>query len=330
MDVHQEVPIVVFWQELMRRTFAVFRSASVLTFVSMFMALLVLFFISLIKAFPLALLTTGLVFALGSVIVFTSAKNDSSERLAWFYALCREYLLRDHTKDVARSLFPPAGPPPGTQLLELSTGPGFYARRFSEKFPRLRATGVDFSKSLIRRATQPASAGRLLTVSFQGDETDLLPYASGSIDPIIISHLFLEAAGSERLVRETFRILKPSGLCFVAEPTSGFRTRLPLSLMWLLALLTTFPAGQYLEPQQADVLSREDFGTLIYTQPWADVDLQYDGWYQYAVCRRGTAPFSDIPPRYELLAEKVRQQVSSGPTRFSPPDPERPAIPAFS
>lgn len=154
MDVHQEVPIVVFWQELMRRTFAVFRSASVLTFVSMFMALLVLFLISLIRAFPLALLTTGLVFALGSVIVFTSAKNDSSERLAWFYALCREYLLRDHTKDVARSLFPPAGPPPGTQLLELSTGPGFYARRFSEKFPRLLATSQ--SRSSVGLPSPPA------------------------------------------------------------------------------------------------------------------------------------------------------------------------------
>ena len=38
----------------------------------------------------------------------------------------------------------------------------------------------------------------------------------------------------------------------------GFRTRLPLAVMWLLARLTTSPAGKYREPQQADVMSLPD------------------------------------------------------------------------
>ena len=82
------------------------------------------------------------------------------------------------------------------------------------------------------------------------------------------------------------RVLRPEGRCFIAEPTSGFRTRLPLAVMWLLSRLTTSPAGKYREPQQADVMSRPDFEALVQSQPWGDVKLEYDGWYQYAVCEK--------------------------------------------
>lgn len=32
-----------------------------------------------------------------------------------------------------------------------------------------------------------------------------------------------------------------------------------------------------------------DFAALIHSQPWGDVDLQRDGWYQYAVCEKASA-----------------------------------------
>ena len=44
------------------------------------------------------------------------------ERWSWFYALCREYLFRDHTKEISQSLFP-TDPSPSTQVLELGCGP---------------------------------------------------------------------------------------------------------------------------------------------------------------------------------------------------------------
>jgi SAM-dependent methyltransferase len=87
-------------------------------------------------------------------------------------------------------------------------------------------------------------------------------------------------------VQEIFRVLKPGGRCFIAEPTSGFRTRIPLSCMWILSKFPYTPAGGYREPHQADVMSRADFSNLIYSQPWGDVRIEYDGWYQYAVCQK--------------------------------------------
>lgn len=218
-----------------------------------------------------------------------SEPDSLFERVSWFYALCREYLFRDHTEEISRSLFPSGGPQPDNCLLELGCGPGFYACRLSEKYPNLRTTGVDLSHALIERAKSRAAARRLSNCSFQHADAHSLPYASASVDSIVVSRLFLIVPDKEGIVREIFRVLKPSGRCFIAEPTSGFRTRLPLAVMWLLARLTTSPAGKYREPQQADVMSRPDFAGLIRSQPWGSVDLQYDGWYQYAVCQRGVA-----------------------------------------
>jgi hypothetical protein len=56
--------------------------------------------------------------------------------------------------------------------------------------------------------------------------------------------------------------------------------------MWLLSKFAGTPAGKYREPRQADVMTAPDFAALIHTQAWGDVDLQFDGWYQYAVCEK--------------------------------------------
>lgn len=212
------------------------------------------------------------------------------ERVSWFYALCREYLFRDHTQEIAGALFPPPGPASGTRLLEIGCGPGFYACRLAQEYPSIRTTGVDLSESLIRRAKDRAAARQLSNCSFQHADAHALPHPSASIDAIVVSRLFLIVPDKEGIVREIFRVLKPGGRCFIAEPTSGFRTRLPLALMWLLARCTTSPAGKYREPQQAEVMSRPEFDTLIRSQPWGEADLSHDGWYQYAVCVRGADP----------------------------------------
>lgn len=225
-----------------------------------------------------------------------SPRTDSLfERLSWFYALCREYLFRDHTEEIAHALFPVQAPAAGTRLLELGCGPGFYVCRLAAEFPALRTTGVDLSVRLIQRAQDRAAARHLSNCSFEHADAHSLPYPSGSIHAIVVSRLFLIVPDKEGIVREIFRVLRPDGRCFIAEPTSGFRTRLPLAVMWLLARLTTSPAGKYREPQQAEVMSREAFRRLIGSQPWSSAELFYDGWYQYAVCVRGESAPVEIP-----------------------------------
>ncbi len=217
----------------------------------------------------------------------TLAQPDSLfERWAWFYALCREYLFRDHTQEIARSLFPADGPYPGTHVLELGCGPGFYACRLAQEYPQIVTTGVDLSERLIERAKSRAASRALGNCNFRHGDAQALPELPGPIDAIVVSRLFLIVPSKEAVLAEVFRVLRPGGRCFIAEPTSGFRTRLPLSCMWLLARMTSSPAGKYREPQQADVMSRPAFADLIHSQRWGAVELEYDGWYQYAVCTK--------------------------------------------
>ncbi len=211
------------------------------------------------------------------------------EGCSWFYALCREYLFRDHTQEIARALFPFGGPAPGTHILELGCGPGFYACRLSQEYPQIHATGVDLSRRLIARAKSRAARRSLRNCTFAHGDAHALNAAENSIDAIVVSRLFLIIQNREAVLNEIFRVLKPGGRCFIAEPTSGFRTRIPLSCMWLLSKLTSTPAGKYREPRQAEVMSASDFSTLVRSQPWGIVDLQYDGWYQYAVCEKAPA-----------------------------------------
>jgi arsenite methyltransferase len=220
-----------------------------------------------------------------------SARPSDSlfEGCSWFYALCREYLFRDHTPEIARALFSGDEPVPGTHVLELGCGPGFYACRLSQEYPQIHTTGVDLSRRLIARAQSRAASRSLQNCTFAHGDAHALRDASSSIDAVIVSRLFLIVANREAVLNEIFRVLRPGGRCFIAEPTSGFRTRIPLSCMWLLSKLTDTPAGKYREPRQADVMSADDFSTLIRSKPWDVVDLQYDGWYQYAVCEKASA-----------------------------------------
>ncbi|WP_433963943.1 class I SAM-dependent methyltransferase [Tunturiibacter gelidiferens] len=208
------------------------------------------------------------------------------ESCSWFYALCREYLFRDHTPEISRALFPSGEPAPDTRVLELGCGPGFYACRLSQEYPQIHTTGVDLSRRLLARAKSRAASRSLQNCSFAHGDAHSLPDDSNSVDAIVVSRLFLIVADRAAVLGEIFRVLRPGGRCFIAEPTSGFRTRIPLGCMWLLSKVTNSPAGRYREPRQADVMTAPDFSSLIHSQPWGEVDLQYDGWYQYAVCEK--------------------------------------------
>jgi len=232
----------------------------------------------------------------------THPPDSLFESCSWFYALCREYLFRDHTQEISLALFPASGPAPGTHVLELGCGPGFYACRLSQEYPHIHTTGVDLSRRLLARARSRAASRSLRNCTFAHGDANALSDPENSIDAVVVSRLFLIALNREAILSEIFRVLRPGGRCFIAEPTSGFRTRIPLSCMWLLSKLTSSPAGKYREPRQADVMTAPDFDALIHSQPWSIADLQYDSWYQYAVCEKPPAlPAS--PARREQLAD---------------------------
>jgi SAM-dependent methyltransferase len=88
------------------------------------------------------------------------------EDCAWLYAFCREYLFRDHTEQIARALFPNGIPSVPTSVLEVGCGPGFYSRKFAQRFPNLHVVGIDKSSRLVSFAREKASADRVTNCRF--------------------------------------------------------------------------------------------------------------------------------------------------------------------
>ena len=74
---------------------------------------------------------------------------------------------------------------------------------------------------------------KLTNASFHLADVHALPASVGTVDVIVISRLFLVVPNRDAVMQEVFRVLRPGGKCFVAEPVSSARTQFPLSAMWL-------------------------------------------------------------------------------------------------
>jgi arsenite methyltransferase len=102
---------------------------------------------------------------------------------------------------------------------------------------------------------------------------------------LIASRLFTILPEPNRVVAQMYRVLKPGGRCFIAEPRYAYWASIPLFAMWLLAGVTRFKNG-YCEPRKAMVFSAQAFESLFPTQPWKQIKTWQDGRYQYAVCEK--------------------------------------------
>src|SRR5215475_12064242 len=85
---------------------------------------------------------------------YSAYKNDSLfGHAAWVYAFCREHLFRDDTNRIVTALWPDGHPLPGTTLIELGCGPGFYSCRLGKRFREMSVIGVDRSPKQVQWAS---------------------------------------------------------------------------------------------------------------------------------------------------------------------------------
>ena len=237
--------------------------------------------------FPLAHASSAK--AIGSVVgEETEAGSDDSlfEHFAWLYIFCREKLFRDDTQRMIRALWPKERPAAGETIIELGCGPGFYSCGLAERFREISVVGVDRSPSQLKWAREKRDKRGLNNCRFQSDNVLELSFSDASFNVLIASRLFTVLPDRSRAVAEMFRVLRPGGRCFVAEPRYAFWASIPLFTMWVLARLTHFKNG-YREPSRAKVLSAGEMNRLFASQPWRKVETWADGRYQYALCEKG-------------------------------------------
>jgi ubiquinone/menaquinone biosynthesis C-methylase UbiE len=216
--------------------------------------------------------------------------NDNSadslfEQFAWLYIFCREKLFRDDTQRMISALWPKGKPAQGEKIIELGCGPGFYSCVLAERFREISVLGVDRSPSQLSWAREKRNALGLNNCRFQNDNVLELSHENDTFDALIASRLFTVLPNRRCAVAEMYRVLRPGGRCFIAEPRWASWASIPLFTMWLLAGLTHFKNG-YREPSRARVLSIREMNRLFATQPWRKIETWRDGRYQYALCEK--------------------------------------------
>ena len=232
----------------------------------------------------LALETEQACFPLGD-----EPRESLFENFHWLYAFCREHLFRDDTARIAAALWRVTAPPDGAQLLEIGCGPGFYSCRLAERFAQISVTGIDRAEQQLARARRRSDEKHLTNCSFQKADVLSLAWSADEFDAVVASRLFTILPQRIQALTEMFRVLRPGGQCFIAEPRSMLRAALPLHAMWLLARLIGYcreSPGSYREPRRIAIMSQDEFGALIASQPWRKVRRRHDAWYQYAVCEK--------------------------------------------
>jgi ubiquinone/menaquinone biosynthesis C-methylase UbiE len=224
----------------------------------------------------------------------TVAERDGKhlfEDCAWLYAFCRERLFRDHTEEIARALFPNGVASGSISVLEVGCGPGFYARRLAQRYPALQVLGVDRSSRLVEWARGRASSEALANCRFELGDAECLSVCAEAVDAVVSSRLLLVVANRKAAIAEIFRVLKPGGRLFLAEPTAAFKTQLPLSAMRLASCFTRSARPRTFQ-QAASVLAPRDFRSLVHSQPWSGVTIRMYGDYQCAICEKSSAQFA--------------------------------------
>jgi ubiquinone/menaquinone biosynthesis C-methylase UbiE len=213
------------------------------------------------------------------------------DQFAWVYAFCREHVFRDDTEQIARALELDRVAARRGNVLELGCGPGFYACQLAAVFHDAQFIGIDRSAPLLAHAQRRATAHALTNCRFDHADIHALPQPTASVDAIVASRLFTVLHDQPQALAEMFRVLRPGGRCFIAEPRGAWRTALPLQAMWLLARCAP-QDHTYGEPRRTAVLSLALFGAIIAAQPWQHTHRWHDRRYQYAVCVKGDEAWS--------------------------------------
>jgi SAM-dependent methyltransferase len=206
----------------------------------------------------------------------------------------------------------------GEAVLDLGSGGGIdvllSARRVG---PTGKVYGLDMTDEMLALALENKSRDGATNVEFLRGHIESIPLPSNTID-VIISNCVINLSGDkERVIAESFRVLKPGGRFAVSDVI--VRGGLPEAVRASMPLWTGCVAGALEETQFISMLTRAGFEnvsiepTRIYTRADADALL------------RGTG----IDP---ALASEVEGKIMSGFVRATKPGftPRRAQLPQAS
>jgi ubiquinone/menaquinone biosynthesis C-methylase UbiE len=100
---------------------------------------------------------------------------------------------------------------PGARLLDLGCGSGIFTQLLQAR--GYDCVGLDLSQKLLQLGKQETPA-----IHYVQADVEALPFASGSVDFVILSCLVHHLPNPQRCAEEVFRVLKPNGKFVAFDP----------------------------------------------------------------------------------------------------------------
>ena len=153
---------------------------------------------------------------------------------------------------------------PGEVVLDLGSGGGIdvllSARRVG---PTGKAYGLDMTDDMLALARENQRQAGVENVEFLKGEIENIPLPDNSVDVVISNCVINLSADKDRVLRETFRVLKPGGRFAVSDVV--VRGNVPEAVRQSMLLWVGCIAG---------ALEEQDYRAKLVRAGYADVDLE--------------------------------------------------------
>ncbi|MEQ9165735.1 MAG: class I SAM-dependent methyltransferase [Fulvivirga sp.] len=115
-------------------------------------------------------------------------------------------------KHISLNAYKLLSPLPGSHILEIGMGNGFFVNNLMEMAKNLRYTGIDFSEIMVEEANKINKIlVRTGNVGFKFASVENLPFAANSFDYITTTNTIYFWPDIKENAKEVLRVLKPGG-----------------------------------------------------------------------------------------------------------------------
>jgi arsenite methyltransferase len=149
----------------------------------------------------------------------------------------------------------------GEVVLDLGSGGGIDVLLSAQRVgPTGKAYGLDMTDDMLALARENQKKAEITNVEFLKGEIESIPLPDNSVDVVISNCVINLSADKDRVLRETFRVLKPGGRFAVSDVV--VKGEVPAEVRRNVELWVGCIAGALRDTEYADKLAAAGFGDI--------------------------------------------------------------------